>query len=58
MADGSGNGYVRTVRDYVHLSPVRATARPGAEANSDQKVSQRNKRNRRIGTVEPTRSPE
>src|SRR5881409_262669 len=24
VVDGSGNGYLRTVCDYVHLSPVRA----------------------------------
>ena len=24
MVDGSGNGYLRTVCDYVHLNPVRA----------------------------------
>jgi hypothetical protein len=24
IVDGSGNGYLRTVRDYVHLNPVRA----------------------------------
>ena len=25
LVDGSGNGYLRTVCDYVHLNPVRAT---------------------------------
>ena len=24
VVDGSGNGYLRTVCDYVHLNPVRA----------------------------------
>ena len=24
VVDGSGNGYLRTVGDYVHLNPVRA----------------------------------
>src|SRR5579871_5558457 len=24
IVDGSGNGYLRTVGDYVHLNPVRA----------------------------------
>ena len=31
VVDGSGNGYLRTVCDYVHLNPVRARLlRPGA----------------------------
>src|SRR6266581_2803079 len=28
MVDGSGNGYLRTVCDYVHLNPVRAKLLP------------------------------
>src|SRR5437870_10154606 len=34
IVDGSGNGYVRTVCDYVHLNPVRAKL-----LGSDQKLS-------------------
>jgi len=31
IVDGSGNGYLKTVCDYVHLNPVRAKLiRPGA----------------------------
>ena len=28
MVEGSGNGYLRTVCDYVHLNPVRAKLLP------------------------------
>ena len=28
LMDGSGDGYLRTVRDYVHLNPVRAKLIP------------------------------
>src|SRR5437870_7369270 len=28
VVDGSGNGYLRTVCDYVHLNPVRANLLP------------------------------
>ncbi len=34
IVDGSGNGYLRTVCDYVHLNPVRAKL-----LGSDQKLS-------------------
>ena len=30
MVDGSGNGYLHTVCDYVHLNPVRAKLLAGA----------------------------
>ena len=35
IVDGSGNGYLRTVCDYVHLNPVRAKLLKG-----EQKLSQ------------------
>jgi hypothetical protein len=31
IVDGSGNGYLRTVCDYVHLNPVRAKLLKAAE---------------------------
>jgi putative transposase len=33
--DGSGNGYLRTVCDYVHLNPVRAKLLRGEQKLSD-----------------------
>jgi putative transposase len=35
IVDGSGNGYLRTVCDYVHLNPVRAKLLKPGEALSD-----------------------
>jgi len=35
IVDGSGNGYLKTVCDYVHLNPVRAKLlKPGAALQS------------------------
>ncbi len=31
VVDGSGNGYLKTVCDYVHLNPVRARLVPGEQ---------------------------
>src|ERR1041385_7859516 len=30
VVDGSGNGYLKSVCDYVHLNPVRASVRIGS----------------------------
>src|SRR5436189_2516533 len=32
VVDGSGNGYLKTVCDYVHLNPVRAKLLPANKA--------------------------
>jgi hypothetical protein len=39
IVDGSGNGYLRTVCDYVHLNPVRARLLTGAQPLRDYQWS-------------------
>jgi putative transposase len=39
IVDGSGNGYLRTVCDYVHLNPVRAKLLAGGQALSTYRWS-------------------
>jgi REP element-mobilizing transposase RayT len=39
IVDGSGNGYLRTVCDYVHLNPVRAKLLRGEQKVSDYEWS-------------------
>ena len=41
VADGSGNGYLHTVCDYVHLNPVRAGCLRGTAGYAAQCLRQK-----------------